>query len=93
MSEKEKEINYDDSHKCCCEKFLCKTDKPWCCINMYDWLDVFQTKINSWDDGYGCCCVICCPVKFPFLLLFLPCTFYNICRNKCNNTTNKNYLC
>ena len=85
------EIN--DSHKCCCEKCLCKTENPCCCINMNEWCEGFQTKLNGWDDGYGCFCVVCCPIKFPFLLLFLPCTLYNISRNKCNNTTNKNYLC
>jgi hypothetical protein len=90
MSEKE---TMNDNHKCYCEKCLCKTEKDWCFININEWLAMFETKISSSDDGYGSCCIICCPIKFTIFSFCLPCTFYNICRNKCNKTNNKNYLC
>lgn len=86
----------ENSHKCLCEKCLFpNTENQWCCINMSEWFDSFQTYMTHPDkDGDCLCTTICCPFKFPFLLIFgLPCTLYNISRNKCNHTDNKNYLC
>ncbi len=59
-----------------------------CPISTSEWCDLFKT-----DDTRGnvddCCTAMCCPFKLPFLLLILPCTFYNICMNKYNNK----YIC
>jgi len=86
----------NNEHKCCCEKFLCKTDKASCPITINKWLGAFTTYDNGYNqnDDTCFCTVICCPIKFPVLVLcLLPCTIYNIGRNKCNHTENKNYLC
>ncbi len=91
------EIIDDDNHKCYCEKKICgcKSDEYYCCVSMNEWFEAFITYPNGYkstNDDCVCTC-ICCPFKLPILLLFLPCTFYNVCRNKCNNTNKKNYLC
>ena len=88
------ETNIDD-HKCLCEKCFCKCNHPCCCVNMNDCFDSLKTYENGkkYGDDVCLCTFVCCPFKFPLaLLFFLPCTMYNICRNKCNNTDNKNYL-
>ena len=61
-------------------------------VNCNQWVENLETNDNLNKNDF-CCTILCCPIKFPLLLLFLPCTFYNICRNKCNKTENKNYLC
>ncbi len=81
-----------NNHKCLCEKkiFNCEINIP---INCSEWVECLNTNdgVNHHSD---CCTIICCPIKFPINLLFFgPCTLYNIFRNKCNNTNNKNYLC
>ncbi len=94
-----KEKTIDNNHKCFCEKCICGCESKQnnFCVNMDEWFEGFETYPNGRrqgdTDGGGLCCVICCPIKFPFLLLCLPFTFYNICRYKCNNTEDKNYLC
>ncbi len=59
-----------------------------CPLNINEWINYFKTKNNINKDS-DCCTVICCPIKTPFLLLILPCTFYNMCMNNINNK----YIC
>jgi hypothetical protein len=51
-------------------------------ISMSEWCSLFKTNDTRGNED-ECCTAICCPVKLPLLLLILPCTFYNICMNKC----------
>ncbi len=93
-------INNKNNHKCLCEKIILQScenkENPCCPVNINEWFNTFRIYINhrSHNDD-GCFCgTICCPISFPILTTFvLPCTLYNIGRNKCNNTNNLNYLC
>jgi hypothetical protein len=92
-------------HKCLCEKcvtYPCKSninadeDNYCCCENFDSWLKTFKTydALRQKGDTECCCTILCCPIKFPFLFTFgLPCTLYNMSRNKCMGTKDKNYLC
>jgi hypothetical protein len=92
-------------HKCLCEKcstYLCNNhtkyadpEKHYCCVNCNEWLNTLKTRDDLSSNGDTLCCtVVCCPIKFPLLFTFgLPCTMYNILRNKCTGTKDKNYLC
>ncbi len=62
--------------------------KHTCPLNMNEWFEYFNTNNNIGQES-ECCTIICCPIKTPFLLLLIPCTFYNICINKYNNK----YIC
>ncbi len=58
-----------------------------------EWKECLNT--NDTNQHYSTCCTILCfPIKFPLnLILFGPCTLYNIGCNKRNKTIKKNYLC
>jgi hypothetical protein len=86
--------HYND-HKCLCEKKLCncKGNYNCICVDCDEWIECLKTKDNLYNES-TCCTIICLPIKFPLNLIFCgPFTLYNILRNKCNDTTKKNYLC
>ncbi len=92
-------------HKCLCEKcftYPCNnhtkyadSDKECCCVNFNSWLNTLKTYNSfSGKSDNSCCTIICCPIKFPLLFTFgIPCTIYNMSRNTCMKTKDKNYLC
>ena len=84
-----------NNHLCLCEQVCfkkCRSERNLYCYTCTQWVDSFQSNINTAEPS-DCLTILCCPIKFPILLVgFLPCTLYNILRNKCNNT-NENYLC
>ena len=89
-------------HQCMCEKCFSypfktqpsrsTTDSNCCCVNCSELCGSLKTDCNGRED---CCSTsMCLPIKLPFILLFgLPFTVYNISRNYCKNTSDKNYLC
>jgi hypothetical protein len=91
-------------HQCLCEKYMthfCKKEQNQndqennhcCCVNCVEWYESLGTGCNG--KNQDCLStLLCLPIKLPFILIFgFPCTAYNILRNACNGTTDKNYLC
>ncbi len=89
-------INTDiNQHKCMCENILtCNSTNSRCYVNFSEFLDGFCVG-DGINNRSECCSFICFPVVLVRqILLCLPCTTYNVCRNKCaNNKEDKSYLC
>ncbi len=83
-----------NSHKCLCEKTLtCNSTASRFYINCEEFFNSFY--ISDGVKKSSCCSFICFPaVLVHNLVLCLPCTMYNISRNKCaKNKEDKSYLC
>ncbi len=89
-------INTDiNQHKCKCEKILtCNSTNSRWYVNCDEFLNSFWVG-DGIDNKNSCCSLICFPVVLVHnIFCCLPCTSYNICRNKCaNNKEDKSYLC
>ena len=86
------------SHQCLCEKCLTSTCKQQhhenCYSSLYEWCDFYVYCYHTKSEDPLCFSCLCFPIVFPLKVIFcLPCTCYNECRNCCNKTENKNYLC
>ena len=82
-----------EDHRCKCEQvlFTCKCHNS-CPVNMCEWTRNLSTDCDGKDHWALTC--LCLPVKLPLLILTcLPCAFYNVSRNACSNTKDKNYMC
>ena len=97
-----KQIDQTDvySHQCLCEQYCtkpCKNSNPKienCYSNCYDWCDFYIYCYHTRTENPMCFSVLCFPIVFPIKVIFcLPCACYNECRNCCNKTDKKNYLC
>lgn len=88
------------SNQCLCEKCFTKPCKPEdlkkenCYTNLCEWCDFYVYCNGNTREDSLCYCIMCFPIIFPIKVIFcLPCACYNQCRNCCNNTDKKNYLC
>ena len=83
------------SHKCRCEICLFGTeDKEFYPTSISQWCDFRMYLGYGNEDGCGTFACMCFPIVFPvkFLCCF-SCASYNSCRNRCNGTKDKNYIC
>ena len=82
-------------HRNMCEKILGNMcgNTNMCIPSLKDWLD-FRVYCKAVTNDDGCCYgLMCFPITFPMKTVFcLPCAAYNDCRNRCNGTTNQQYL-
>jgi hypothetical protein len=86
------EQNNNDNNKCLCEKKLFGNTDKHCNRSLKEWCD-FRVYCYANEDYY-CYTILCFPITFTFKSIFtLPCACYNECRNGCNKTKNKNYIC
>jgi hypothetical protein len=98
-------VSGDQSHMCGCERGFRKCCR--CILNIPEGEDAgkcgaslsyfcdFRVYCLACPNDKGICLgvlffPITCPVKF---LCQAPCIGYNMCRNKCNGTTELEYLC
>lgn len=88
------------SNQCLCEKYCtksCRSDNPKkenCYTTFGEWCDFYVYCNNNKREDPLCYSILCFPIVFPIkVFLCLPCTCYNECRNCCNKTEKKNYLC
>ena len=83
-------INQND-YKCLCEKKLFNNTDTHCPRSLKEWCDFKMYCNNQVSECYT---ILCFPISFTLkFILTLPCATYNECRNCCNKTKNKNYIC
>ncbi len=86
--------NDSHNHKCLCEKKLFGNTDKHCDRSLKEWCDFRVYCSGNHNEDYFCYTVLCFPITFIFKFIFtLPCACYNECRNCCNKTKNKNYIC
>lgn len=83
-------------HRNSCEKILgnCCGNTNMCFPSLKEWAN-FRMYCRGVSDDDGCCFgFMCFPITCPVKTVFcLPCAAYNDCRNRCNKTTNQQYMC